>query len=113
MGPLGVKAISMDLLLPKDETPVVWDAPAGDPFVWPGSDRSERHKRFLADTDWGKLDYLLIDLPPGPDRLPNFTGLLSDLRVMVVTIPSEIAQLSGGDRGRTVLRSPWRPSEGR
>jgi len=94
VGPLGVRAISMDLLLPKDETPVVWDAPAGDPFVWRGAIEASALREFLADTDWGKLDFLLIDLPPGPDRLPNFAGLLSDLRAVAVTIPSEIAQLT-------------------
>ncbi|MFQ5794649.1 MAG: Mrp/NBP35 family ATP-binding protein [Candidatus Bipolaricaulia bacterium] len=98
-GPLDIKVISMDLLLPQDETPVVWDAPTQhDPFIWRGAIEVSTLREFLADTDWGELDFLLIDLPPGPDRLPNISDLLPDLCAIVVTIPSEVAQ-------RTVKKS--------
>ncbi len=95
LGPLGIKIISMDLLLSRDEAPVVWDAPAQqDPFVWRGTIEVSTLREFLADTDWGELDFLLIDLPPGPERLPNLPGLLPVLHTIVVTIPSEVAQLT-------------------
>ncbi len=95
LGPLGIKIISMDLLLSRDEAPVVWDAPAQqDPFVWRGTIEVSALREFLTDTDWGKLDFLLIDLPPGPERLPNLPGLLPELHTIVVTIPSEVAQLT-------------------
>ena len=51
-------------------------------------------REFVADTEWGTLDYLLLDLPPGTDRLPNVAELIPDLGgVVVVTIPSEVSQL--------------------
>ena len=40
------------------------------------------------------MDYLLLDLPPGTDRLPNVAELIPNLGgVVVVTIPSEVSQL--------------------
>ena len=51
-------------------------------------------REFLSDTEWGVLDYLLIDLPPGTDRLPNLIDLLPTLGgTVVVTIPSSVSQL--------------------
>lgn len=51
-------------------------------------------REFIADTEWGELDYLLLDLPPGTDRLPNVVELIPNLGgVVVVTIPSDVSQL--------------------
>jgi ATP-binding protein involved in chromosome partitioning len=50
-------------------------------------------REFIADTEWGSLDYLLIDLPPGTDKLPNLVSVLPQLSgTIVVTIPSGISQ---------------------
>ncbi len=47
----------------------------------------------LSDTEWGELDFLLIDLPPGTDRLPNMVDLLPRLSgTIIVTIPSGVSQ---------------------
>lgn len=91
----GIRVLSMDLLLPSDETPVVWNAPTqSEAHTWRGSMEGTVLREFLADTRWGALDVLLVDLPPGADRLPTLAGLVPGLAgAMVVTIPSEVSHL--------------------
>jgi ATP-binding protein involved in chromosome partitioning len=91
----GIRVMSMDLLLPADETPVVWDAPTqAEAHTWRGSMEGTVLREFLTDTAWGSLDLLLLDLPPGTDRLPTVAGLLPRLTgAVVVTIPSEVSHL--------------------
>jgi ATP-binding protein involved in chromosome partitioning len=91
----GIRVLSMDLLLPADETPVVWDAPTqADAHTWRGAMEGTALREFLADTAWGALDVLLLDLPPGPDRLPAVADLVPALTgAVVVTIPSEVSHL--------------------
>lgn len=95
LSPLGVKVMSMDLFLKDDETPVLWEAQTQkDAFTWRGTMEISALREFLSDTEWGVLDYLLIDLPPGADRLPNLVDLLPTLGgTVVITIPSGISQL--------------------
>ena len=92
---LGTKLISMDLLLAEDDAPVLWNAHTQkDAFTWRSTMEVGALREFVADTEWGTLDYLLLDLPPGTDRLPNVAELIPDLGgVVVVTIPSEVSQL--------------------
>ncbi|MCR6623926.1 MAG: Mrp/NBP35 family ATP-binding protein [archaeon YNP-LCB-024-027] len=85
IGPLDVKVVSMDYLLPNDYTPVIWRGPL----------KSTAIKQFLGDINWGKLDFLFIDLPPGTgdepltiaQSIPNITGAI------IITIPSEVSQI--------------------
>jgi ATP-binding protein involved in chromosome partitioning len=92
---LGVKAMSMDLLLSGDATPLQWSAPTqAEAHTWRGTMEANAIREFLSDTAWGDLDLLLIDLPPGTDRLATIAGLLPVLHgTVVVTIPSEVAHL--------------------
>jgi len=92
---LGVKVMSMDLLLPSDAAPLTWDAPTQDEaHTWRGTMEANALREFLADTDWGALDLLLIDLPPGTDRLVTVTSLVPVLTgSVVVTITSDVSQL--------------------
>lgn len=92
---LGVKVMSMDLLLPSDATPLTWEAPTQDEaHTWRGSMEANALREFLADTVWGALDLLLLDLPPGTDRLATITGLVPDLAgTVIVTIPSDVSHL--------------------
>ena len=93
--PLGTRLISMDLLLAEDDAPVLWNAHTQkDAFTWRSTMEVSALREFIADTQWGELDYLLLDLPPGTDRLPNLVELIPNLGgVVVVTIPSEVSQL--------------------
>jgi ATP-binding protein involved in chromosome partitioning len=92
---LGIKVMSMDLLLPSDATPLMWDAPTqADAHTWRATTEANALREFLADTNWGTLDALLIDLPPGTDRLATLVSLLPRLSgAVVVTIPSEVSHL--------------------
>jgi ATP-binding protein involved in chromosome partitioning len=92
---LGVKVMSMDLLLPSDDTPLTWHAPTQDEaHTWRGSMEVNALREFLADTTWGELDALLVDLPPGTDRLATVTGVVPALAgTVIVTIPSDVAHL--------------------
>lgn len=91
----GIRVLSMDLLLPSDDTPVVWDAPTrSEAHTWRGTMEANALREFLTDTAWGALDVLLLDLPPGADRLPTVAELLPGLSgAVVVTIPSEVSHL--------------------
>lgn len=80
---LDLRLVSMDLLLPDDDTPVIWRGPL----------KSAAIRQFLGEVLWGKLDYLFIDLPPGTGdealtvarSIPNMTG------VVIVTTPSDLS----------------------
>ncbi len=95
-GPLGVKFVSIALLLPREEAPVMWEAPTqDDAYVWRATMEAAVVREFLADVDWGALDCLLIDLPPGAERLPHLIGVLPRrVRAVVVTIPSHVSLMT-------------------
>ena len=67
----------------------MWDGPQAETFVWRGTMEMHTLREFLTDVHWGELDILLLDLPPGTDRLATLNDLLPDLHgSVVVTIPS-------------------------
>jgi ATP-binding protein involved in chromosome partitioning len=92
---LGVKAMSMDLLLPGDAVPLTWAATTeAESHTWRGTMEANALREFLADSAWGDLDILLLDLPPGTDRLVTVAGLVPTLHgTVLVTIPSEVSHL--------------------
>jgi len=94
-GPLGIRVLSMDLFLPSDEAPVLWSGPGdAEGYLWRGTMEVTALREFLADTEWGDLDLLLLDLPPGTDRIANLCALVPDLHgVIIVTLPSQVSQL--------------------
>ena len=110
LGPLDIRVISMDLFLKEDHIPVVWDGPQAESFVWRGTMEMHTLREFLTDVHWGELDVLLLDLPPGSDRLATLKDLLPDLRgSVVVTIPSAVSQLivsKSVTMARDLLRTP-------
>jgi ATP-binding protein involved in chromosome partitioning len=84
-GPLGIKVVSMDFLLPSEETPVIWRGPL----------KMKAISQFLSDITWGDLDFLFIDLPPGTGDEPlSIMQLIPEMDgVVIVTIPSEVSQI--------------------
>lgn len=56
----GVKVMSMNMFLENESDPVIWRGPM----------ISGALKQFYSDVDWGELDYLLVDLPPGTSDAP-------------------------------------------
>lgn len=93
VGALGIKCISMDMLLPNADSPVMWTQEAGANAAWVSTMESTALRELLMDTQWGELDFLLIDMPPGSDRIDNVRDLIPELAgVVEITIPSPIAQ---------------------
>jgi len=84
-GPLGIKVVSMEFLLPDENAPVIWRGPLKMVAI----------RQFLSDIVWGDLDFLLIDLPPGTGDEPlSVAQLLPEMDgVVIVTIPSEVSQI--------------------
>ena len=89
----GVRVMSMELLQNDSDAPLRWRAPSGDGFVWQSSIETGTMREFLSDVAWGELDFLLMDLPPGTDKMTRLFDLLPDLRTMLlVTTPSEMSR---------------------
>jgi ATP-binding protein involved in chromosome partitioning len=85
MGPMGIKVVSMDFLLPSEEAPVIWRGPL----------KMRAISQFLSDIVWGDLEFLFIDLPPGTGDEPlSIMQLIPEMDgVVIVTIPSEVSQI--------------------
>jgi len=93
IGALGIKIMSMDMLLPSADSPVMWNEGKDATAVWISMMESQALRELLTDTIWGELDYLIIDMPPGSDRIDNVRDLIPELDgVVEITIPSPISQ---------------------
>jgi ATP-binding protein involved in chromosome partitioning len=94
-GPLGLAVQSLDFFLEGNQAPD-WDGPAAEGATL----RSAMEEAALADllgrTAWGRLDWLIVDLPPGADRLPALARWLprETTAALMVTIPSEVSLLA-------------------
>jgi ATP-binding protein involved in chromosome partitioning len=78
----GIKVMSIGFFLGEDEA-----------VVWRGPMLHKALKQFLEDVNWGELDFLLIDLPPGTgDVSMTLAQLLPDAKFVIVTTPQEAAQ---------------------
>lgn len=64
-----------------------------DPIIWRGPMKYQMIKQFVKDVDWGNLDYLIIDSPPGTGDEPLSIGQLLENPdgAVVVTTPQQIA----------------------
>lgn len=89
----GVRVMSMALFLRDETTPVAWEAPSqAGGAAWRGLREAGALRELIADTAWGALDMLLVDLPPGSDRLPTLTDVAPRIDAAVaVTIPSAVS----------------------
>src|SRR6185437_7437208 len=66
---------------------------ADQAITWRGPMLHKAIRQFLEDVDWGELDYLLIDLPPGTgDVSMTLAQLLPQARFVIVTTPQPAAQ---------------------
>ncbi len=81
----GVKVMSISFLLPSAGTAVVWRGPM----------KMHALTQFLGDVDWGDLDFLVIDLPPGTSDEPlSVAQSIRDLDgVIIVTTPQGVSTL--------------------
>jgi ATP-binding protein involved in chromosome partitioning len=90
----GIKVASMELMLPSEDSPVMWKGLWEDSAVWRGTVEMSVIREFISDVNWGPLDLLLIDMPPASsDKPPIIAQMIPELDgAVIVTIPSEISQ---------------------
>ena len=79
-----IRIMSINLLLPQDDAPVIWRGPLLANTV----------KQFWKDVIWGDLDFLFIDLPPGTGDVPLtvFQSIPLD-GIVIVTSPQELVSM--------------------
>lgn len=83
MGAGEIEVVSMGFLVDSDDTALMWR----------GLMLNRAVQHFLQDVEWGKLDYLLIDMPPGTgDVQMGLAKMLPHADMLVVTTPSALAQ---------------------
>ncbi len=80
----GIKVISSEFVLTTSDTPMLWRGPMRTTLV----------TQFVTDTNWGELDYLLIDLPPGTGDEPMSVMQLIPLAgIVIVSTSSNLSVL--------------------
>jgi ATP-binding protein involved in chromosome partitioning len=78
----GVRVMSMGFLTDNDDTPLIWRGPMLHSVI----------QQFLLQVDWGELDYLLIDLPPGTgDVQLSITQTVPLMGAVIVSTPQDVA----------------------
>jgi ATP-binding protein involved in chromosome partitioning len=91
----GVKLISIGFLAPGDSA-----------VVWRGPMASSALRQFISDTDWGELDYLLIDLPPGTSDIHlTLVQTVPVTGAVVVTTPQKVA-IADARKGLAMFKQP-------
>lgn len=91
----GVKIISIGFLAPPESA-----------IVWRGPMASSALKQFFSDADWGELDYLLIDLPPGTSDIHlTLVQTVPVTGAVIVTTPQKVA-LADATKGLAMFRQP-------
>jgi len=78
-----LKVISIGMMLPEKDAPIIWR----------GSLKHKMIQQFLEQVNWGELDFLVIDLPPGTGDEPlSIAQLIKDVSgVVIVITPQEVA----------------------
>lgn len=77
-----LKAISMECFMPNKDDAVIWRGPLKHSAI----------NQFIADIDWGELDFLIIDSPPGTGDEPlSVAQTIPDAKAVIVTTPQEVA----------------------
>jgi len=90
----GIKMISMGLLVKP-----------GQPLIWRGPMLNSAIRQFLSDVEWGELDYLIVDLPPGTgDASLSLAQSLPLSGAVIVTLP-QLVSLEDAGRGLNMFRT--------
>lgn len=81
---LGIKVISLNLLTEEEEQPVIWRGPVINGVL----------NQMYGDTEWGELDYLLIDMPPGTgDIALTVMQSIPLTSIVVVSTPQDMVSM--------------------
>jgi ATP-binding protein involved in chromosome partitioning len=80
-----LKAMSIGFLLPDRDSAIIWRGPM----------KMNAIRQFLSDVDWGELDYMVVDLPPGTGDEPlSVAQLIKNIDgAIIVTTPQDLALL--------------------
>ena len=80
----GIKVMSMNLLMEKEDQPVIWRSPVITGAL----------KQFWTDVAWGDVDYMFVDMPPGTGDIPLtvFQALPVD-GILIVTTPQDLVSM--------------------
>ena len=77
-----LKAVSVEALTPSKDNAIIWRGPIKYSAI----------QQFIADVEWGELDYLLIDAPPGTGDEPlTVAQTIKDAKAIIVTTPQEVS----------------------
>ncbi|MEW6428126.1 MAG: Mrp/NBP35 family ATP-binding protein [Thermodesulfobacteriota bacterium] len=77
-----LKVISLEYMMENRDEAIIWRGPL----------KIQAIRQFIADMDWGNLDYLVIDAPPGTGDEPlTVASTIKDARALVVTTPQDVA----------------------
>jgi Mrp family chromosome partitioning ATPase len=75
-------AVSIESLLPDRDEAVIWRGPV----------KFNAIRQFIEEVEWGELDYLIVDAPPGTGDEPlTIAQLIKDAKAIIVTTPQEVA----------------------
>lgn len=80
----GIKLVSVNLILPNTTDPVLWRAPVVGSAI----------SQFYQNVNWGEIDYLLVDMPPGTSdvQLTVYQSIPLD-GVIIVSTPQDLVQM--------------------
>jgi Mrp family chromosome partitioning ATPase len=77
-----LKAVSVESLMASKDEAVIWRGPIKYSAI----------QQFIGDVDWGELDFLIIDAPPGTGDEPlTIAQIVKDAKAIIVTTPQEVA----------------------
>jgi Mrp family chromosome partitioning ATPase len=77
-----LKVVSIEAFMPDRESAIIWRGPM----------KHQAILQFVADIDWGRLDYLIIDSPPGTGDEPlSVVQTIPEAQAIIVTTPQEIS----------------------
>ena len=80
----GIKVMSMNLLIPKEDEPVIWRGPVVTGVL----------TQMFTDTNWGELDYLIIDMPPGTSDITlTIMQSFPIYELVVVSTPQDMVSM--------------------
>ena len=89
----GIGVVSMGLLVPEAQALDFASVADGDTYVWRATREFALLGDLLAGVGWGKLDYLLIDLPPGAERTVQYADFFgAKAAIVLVTNPSDLSR---------------------
>lgn len=77
-----LKAVSVESLMPSKDEAVIWRGPIKYSAI----------QQFIGDVNWGELDFMVIDSPPGTGDEPlTIAQIVKDAKAIIVTTPQEVA----------------------